>query len=297
MNKGDQKLPFSINYNSKKELKILLDELGIGMRKKFGQNFLINPSSRKNLIDALELTGNEIVFEVGPGLGAMTLMLLEKALSVTAFEIDPAFCKLLLDIFSQYKNFILVQGDVLKTWKQNIDTNHTKDIFLFSNLPYNIGSILLADFIENGFFFKRIVVTVQKEVAERMAAKPNSKLYSSFSVLCSSVYKVTLLNKMDSSSFYPEPNVSSQAVRMDLLQQRESYNSHFYSLVRALFNQRRKTIKNSLSAHLTGFPKVLNAKDVLAMAKINGERRPETLEVIEFTKIASAIEQISREQN
>ena len=289
-------MKYSINYNSKKDLKIFLDDHGLGMRKKLGQNFLINPSTRKNLIDALDLKGDETVFEVGPGLGAMTVMLLEKSSFVNAFEIDPAFCNILLDLFSEHKNFKLIEGDVLKTWYQY---KEKKDFYLFSNLPYNIGSVLLADFIENNFLFKRIVVTVQKEVAERMAAKPNSKNYSSFSVLCSSVYKITLLNKINSASFYPEPNVSSQGVRFDLLENKEKYSPVFYPLVRSLFSQRRKTIKNGLTAYLKSSHgnKALpfNALDLLSLSGINGDRRPETLEVAEFSKLANCLQKISGE--
>jgi 16S rRNA (adenine1518-N6/adenine1519-N6)-dimethyltransferase len=170
-----------INYDSAAALKALLEERGLGMRKKFGQNFLINPLVRRKLADALEVGEGDAVWEIGPGLGAMTRELLERKARVRAFEIDPGFSALLEDFFKDELNFTLVQGDVLKTWRRA-----EKAGYLLGNLPYNIGAVFLADLIEGRRFFKRMVVTVQREVARRMAAKPGSADYSSFSVLIGS---------------------------------------------------------------------------------------------------------------
>ena len=302
-------LPPLINYDSKHELRAFLDERGLGMRKKYGQNFLINPAIRMRLLDALELKPGDHVWEIGPGLGAMTKGLLDRGGQVTAFEIDPAFIGILKEIFAEKltsgnsfnaeKAFTLIEGDVLKTWPQ-VKTEEDKDLFLMGNLPYNIAASLLAGFIEKQRFFKRIVVTVQREVALRMAAKPGSADYSSFSVLCSSVYKVNTIQTISASSFYPAPRVDSQGVYLDLLPRRETLPKLFYPLVRGLFLGRRKTIRNTLSqfaasgiimqeGNIAGREM---AAEILARSGISGDRRPETLELHEFAALAAFMEDL-----
>jgi 16S rRNA (adenine1518-N6/adenine1519-N6)-dimethyltransferase len=213
------------------------------MRKRFGQNFLVNNYARGRLLDALDAAPGDQVWEIGSGLGAMTFPLLERGAEVTAFELDRGFITILREFFGGNPVFTLIEGDVLKTWR----TAPPGD-YLFGNLPYTIGAVLLADFIEKNRFFTRMVVTVQKEVARRMAAKPCSKDYSSFSVLCASAYTVTPLLVMKGASFYPEPRVDSQGVRFDLRTDRDpaGYPGFFKPLLRCLFASRRKTVKNNL---------------------------------------------------
>ena len=276
------------------------------MRKKYGQNFLINPSARLQLLDALELQNGDEVWEIGAGLGAMTIGLLERGGQVTAFEIDRAFVDVLREFFSSESTlekpaFRLIEGDVLKTW-ESVDTGG-KEPFLFGNLPYNIAAALLADFIEKGRFFKRMVVTVQREVALRLAALPGSSDYSSFSVLCSSVYKVTPLKVIKGSSFYPAPRVDSQGVRLDLLPGQKALPKLFYPLVRGLFSSRRKTIRNTLSTFTASVIMESDkavAKDLVKditlevsrRSNISMERRPETLGIEEFAALAALLEEI-----
>jgi len=299
-----------INYNSKRELKNFLEEQGLGMPKKFGQNFMIDPSARSKLLDALGPQRGDKVWEVGPGLGAMTKGLLERGADLTAFEIDPAFARILRENFAgelfageNIPGFRLIEGDVLKTWPS---VQADDELFLFGNLPYNIGAALLADFIERGRLFRRIVVTVQREVARRMCAKPDSPDYSSFSVLCSSVYKVSPLFIIKPASFYPQPNVDSQGVKLDLLPVQQKRSGLFYPLVRGLFSSRRKTIRNSLSTFVTSviikgvslstraesLPLRERVEGILNRAAINGDRRPETLAVDEFNALAVCVEEI-----
>jgi 16S rRNA (adenine1518-N6/adenine1519-N6)-dimethyltransferase len=286
-----------INYDSPGELRAFLEARGLGARKKFGQNFLVNPAARRELLDALEISAGGEVWEIGPGLGAMTRGLLERGGRVTAFEIDPGFCAVLRELFGASGNFRLIEGDALKTWagEGRGGEGEDEELCLFGNLPYNAGAALLGDFIEKGRFFKRMVVTVQREVADRMTAKPGSSNYSSFSVLCSSVYALKPLKVIKGASFYPVPRVDSRGVRLDLLAQRERERPPlFYPLVRALFSSRRKTIKNSLSAFLHSSIMKERAKgealEILAYAGLSGERRPETLSPEEFTRLAGVLE-------
>jgi 16S rRNA (adenine1518-N6/adenine1519-N6)-dimethyltransferase len=283
-----------VNYDSPRELRAFLEERGLGMRKKFGQNFLVNPGAREELLEALEIKAGDEVWEIGPGLGAMTRGLLQRGGKLTAFEIDPGFCGVLRGLFGESENFRLIEGDALKTWP-HAGGGGEEELYLLGNLPYNAGAAILGDFIEKGRFFKRIVVTVQKEAAARMAAKPGSGDYSSFSVLCASVYDLKPLRVIKGASFYPVPRVDSRGVRLDLLPPGERVKPPvFYPLVRALFSSRRKTIKNSLSAFMysgiIGGKPGGEAPEILRLSGLSGERRPETLSIEEFTLLAEMLE-------
>jgi len=280
------------NFNSAADLRAFLDENALGMRKKFGQNFLINPAIRQALADALEAQRGESVWEVGAGLGAMTGLLLEKGLCVRTFEIDQGFINLLKEFFSADENFTLIEGDVLKTWPGQPPA----DYFL-GNLPYNIAAALIADLIVKRRFFSRMVVTVQREVAKRMAAAPGSPDYSSFSVLCASAYDVQPLMIIKSASFYPRPNVDSQAVLLELRDDAEDcpLPSCFHPLLRGLFSSRRKTIRNNLAAFIVSRGKCqaslqLVLDDIFAKSDLDGGARAETLSFEDFVEIARVID-------
>ena len=291
-----------INYNSASALKAFLEEKNLGMRKKFGQNFLINPETRISLVEALGANSGDEVWEIGPGLGAMTSLLLEKGLAVRAFEIDAGFIRVLKNIFANEENFRLVEGDVMKTWQEHFpckkpdsNTEQENAPLLLGNLPYNIAAALLADMIEKRRLFTRMVVTVQKEVALRMTAAAGSADYSSFSVLCASAYKVKPLMLIRPSSFYPQPNVDSMGVLLENKNAGE-YPRVFYPLVRSLFASRRKTIKNNLLNFISSrhgsagiSPKDL-CEAILKENRLSGSERAETLELEAFLSLAKSVE-------
>jgi len=275
----------TINYNSSLELKTFLEQQGLGMQKKFGQNFLVDVNAKKILVDALCIQAGDEVWEIGPGLGAMTALLLEKNVKLKAFEIDKGFIRILKELFGGNDNFSLIEGDVMKNWENHAALSPAPR-FLFGNLPYNIGAALLADFIEKRQIFQRIVVTVQKETALRMAAKAGTKDYSSFSVLCASSYRVKPVITIRPSSFYPQPNVDSMGV---LLESKvvTQFPPCFFKLIRALFASRRKTIRNNLTAFV-------NSKEiceaVLSENGLTGSERAETLEVDMFLSLAKSLD-------
>jgi 16S rRNA (adenine1518-N6/adenine1519-N6)-dimethyltransferase len=275
-----------INYDSPAALRAFLEERGLGMRKKFGQNFLINPGFRRRLVESLGPGEGEGVWEIGPGLGAMTGDLLERGCRVTVFEIDPGFSGVLRELFGGRESFRLVEGDALKTWRGEAGAD-----YLIGNLPYNIAAVLLADMIEGGRFFKRMVVTVQREVARRMAAKPGSSDYSSFSVLIASAYRADPLMLMGGSSFYPAPRVDSQGLLLELLPPEERTSPLFYPLVRGLFGSRRKTVKNNLQGFVSS--RIAPGENVRALSLaalercgIKPEDRAENLSVARFRELA-----------
>jgi len=283
-----------INYNSAAALESFLKTESLGMRKRYGQNFLLNPDIRLRLAAALEAEAGEAVWEIGPGLGAMTRLLLDRELQVRAFEIDPGFIRILHTLFDSEDGFILVEGDVLKTWQAQASAP-----FLLGNLPYNIAAALMGDMIEKRRFFRRMVVTVQKELAQRMAAHPGTEHYSSFSVLCASVYRIKKLMNIHRSSFYPRPHVDSCGVKLELKADSRRYPPLFYPLVRGLFSSRRKIIRNNLHDFLSGLPtndagtSPKNTEEmcayILAENRLSGTERAEDLDIEAFFGLAQSL--------
>lgn len=276
-------MALSIDYDSPAFLKAFLEERGMAMQKKFGQNFLVNAAARKKLIDALEVEDGMTVWEVGPGLGSMTSEILGRGAIVTAFEIDRGFASLIKELF-QEKKLTLVEGDVLKTWKKQYQEAGSVARF-FGNLPYNVASAIVADMISAGVRFDKAVITVQKEVAQRITAAPGTEDYSSFSVLCQWAYDVTPVLDLAGGSFWPRPNVDSRAVKMVKKDNFPSCKdaSLFMRILRASFLQRRKTLKNNLSS-LAG--SAADAGSLLETASIDPARRAETLTLDEFLVLA-----------
>lgn len=278
------------DYNSPAELKAVLEANGFSMQKKFGQNFLINGAAREKLIDNLNLQEGMPVWEIGPGLGAMTSGILEKGADLTVFEIDRGFASLISQYFSDYEKkgrFHLVEGDVIKTWKNQIEQG--KPARLFGNLPYNIAATIIADTIEAGIRFDSCVFTVQKEVAQRMCAKAGSEDYSSFSVLCQWAYDIKPLIDLGGGNFWPKPNVDSRAV---LFTKKEDWPccknpAAFVKLQRALFSSRRKNVRNNLSSYLKNNDMAMS---YLEKAGIAPEKRAEVLSVQEILHLSDIIE-------
>lgn len=283
------------DYDSPAAINAFLRERGLAAQKKFGQNFLVQRRAREKLARALAPPQGSHVWEIGAGLGAMTAILLDMGARVKAFEIDRGFCGILTELFSDSKNFSLVEGDVLETWKGERARGGVE--FLAGNLPYNIAAHLIGNFIESGLFFKRMVVTVQREVALRMAAKPCSPDYSSFSVMCSSVYSVKPVISLKGGCFYPIPNVDSQGLCLELKDAplREGYSPLFYRMVRALFASRRKTLKNNLLSFIRKEVSGGNAKapelcaELLRTAGIYPTERAENLACEDFLRLSTAL--------
>ena len=275
-----------IDYNSPVALKNFLDEKDMAMQKKFGQNFLVNPSARTRFVDMLEIKEGETIWEIGPGLGCMTREILDRKADLTAFEIDRGFISVLNEIFApelNAGNFRIVSGDVLKTWQKEVQDK--RPVKLFGNLPYNIASTFIADTIEHGFAFERCVFTVQKEVAQRICASSSTKNYSSFSVLCQWQYDVSLGAEISAGNFWPRPNVASQTV---LLEKKEnplecSNPKFLVKLIHALFSSRRKTVLNNIKSVL---PPGVDPKEVLEKASLDQNMRAENLTVEDYVRLS-----------
>lgn len=278
------------DYNSPKALKEFLDMNGLAMQKKFGQNFLVNEDARKKLIDNLDINENSKVWEIGPGLGCMTDEILSRGADLTVFEIDKGFAALISDFFSDYEKngkFQLILGDVMKTWKGQMEKQGSPDR-LFGNLPYNIAATIIADTIENNFRFDKCVFTVQKEVAQRMTAKCGSSDYSSFSVLCQWAYDIKSLGDLGGGNFWPKPNVDSRSV---LFVKKSEFPGCkkpeiFIKMQRSLFLSRRKTVRNNLTQLLKNGELALEA---LEKAGIDPMKRAEVLSINELLGLSDVL--------
>ena len=281
-----------MNYNSPNDIKNFLDSYGFSPQKRFGQNFLIAEDVRRNIINLLKIPENARVWEIGPGMGAMTSHVLEKLGtkgSLDVFEIDRGFIKMLTDIFGDRNNFRIVEGDMVKTWKKYYSENGKPDR-IFGNLPYNAASAMIASLIENEAVPERMVFTIQKEVGLRMAAVPGNKEYSSFSVLCQFACNVVYEEEISSGAFYPVPEVISAVVSMtphskfDYLSDKKG----FFKFLRTLFISRRKTIFNNLKGY--GREIVLDALEKEGIDKsVRGETLPVDVIVSLYDRIRKEI--------
>jgi 16S rRNA (adenine1518-N6/adenine1519-N6)-dimethyltransferase len=280
-----------VNYDSPVEIRATLDRLGLRPHKRWGQNFLINPHARQKIVDLLDPQPADTVWEIGPGLGCLTVELVAKARQVVAFEVDWGLIRFLQDELEGEKRLELVQGDVMKTWKRELDKRGEPQRIV-GNLPYASASALIGDLAGANVRASGMVFTVQRELAQRMTASPGSKAYSSFSVLCQVTYRVKVRMELKPGSFFPVPEVSSAVVtlesREDIRQPRD--RAAFQRLVRALFMSRRKTIWNNLLA--AGFAQGTHAeavREALAGESIDPRQRGESLEPARFVGLADRL--------
>jgi 16S rRNA (adenine1518-N6/adenine1519-N6)-dimethyltransferase len=238
-----------MNPDSPAEIRTALEEMGIALKKRWGQNFLVNRGARERLVALLDPRSGELAWEIGPGLGSMTGLLLQRGVRLVAFEVDRGLCRSLSKSFADAPGFTLVEGDFMKTWKGAL-AEHGPPMRVLGNLPYRSASLMIAALVEGGVRPQETVFTVQRELAERMTADPRSKAYSSFSVLCQACFSIEARGDLRPGSFYPAPEVVSSVVQMrprpgglDL-----RTVEVLSALLRGLFTARRKTIRNNMLA-------------------------------------------------
>ena len=238
-----------LNYNSPTEIRRVLEQLGVRLQKRWGQNFLVNRGARDAIVSLVDPEAGDNVWEIGPGLGTLTALLLPKVRSVAAFEIDRGLVTYLRENFGNRANFALVTGDVLKTWRSYLREHGTPNKIV-GNLPYGCASGLIAALAENRVLAGKLVFTVQRELAQRLNAQPGNKNYSSFSVLCQTVYRITERMQLKPGSFFPAPEVHSTVVVLEPKREVEDLPewSFFLVCLRSLFQSRRKTMRNNLLA-------------------------------------------------
>ncbi len=280
-----------MNHNSPRDISALLEELGAGLKKRWGQNFLISGDVRTRILDLLNVEAGANVWEIGPGLGSMTEELLERGARVTAFEIDWAFVRFLGDTLgARFEQFRVVQGDAAKTLVE-VQAEQGSPEYLLGNLPYSVASAIVAVVLESGISARRMVVMVQRELANRMVAGPGTKDYSAFSVLCGSRARMRKAFDVTPGCFYPAPEVVSSVVEILPNTEHEISDPVLLSrLVRELFSSRRKTIRNNLKGSALaaeyGMERLIAAFDATALET---SIRAEALSVKDFVRVANTL--------
>ncbi|EIW15872.1 MULTISPECIES: 16S rRNA (adenine(1518)-N(6)/adenine(1519)-N(6))-dimethyltransferase RsmA [Pelosinus] len=262
----------------------ILKRFGIRMSKKLGQNFLIDEHVVQSIVKAANITQDDAVLEIGPGIGTLTQGLAEAGAAVTAVEIDRRLIEVLAKTLEGYENIRVVHGDILR-----IDIG--KEVAaprykVVANLPYYITTPIIMGLLEAHMPVDILVTMVQKEVAQRMVAVPGTKDYGSLSVAVQYYTKPEIMFIVPPASFIPPPAVDSAVIRCTVREKPpvEVNERIFFRVVKAAFAQRRKTLSNTLKT--TGVP-AETLKVILEKAGIDGGRRGETLSLEEFAAIAN----------
>ncbi|MCF0120618.1 MAG: 16S rRNA (adenine(1518)-N(6)/adenine(1519)-N(6))-dimethyltransferase RsmA [Oscillospiraceae bacterium] len=276
------------------DVKKLLGTHGFRFSKSMGQNFLIK---REIPIMIAEGSGADEtcgVLEIGPGIGALTTRLAERAGKVVAVELDRELLPVLKITLADHDNIEVISGDILKDGVLDEATEKLRPLtpIVCANLPYNITTPVITALLESGVF-RRVTVMVQREVAHRICAKPGTADYGAFTVFCNYYTKPTLLFDVAPDSFIPAPKVYSSVVRMDVLDKPPTDlvgEEAFFRTVRAAFSQRRKTLANSLSSSFTMIPKA-RVTEIITLLGFDEKIRGETLDIPAFARLARAIEE------
>lgn len=275
--------------------KDLLNKYPFVFQKKFGQNFLIDTHVLGKIIDAAEITKEDCVLEIGPGIGSVTEALIEHAGKVVAVEIDNQLIPILEEQFGQKENFKLIHQDILKVDLKKLiqEESPHKRIKVVANLPYYITTPIIMHLLENELPIESITIMVQKEVADRLSSPPGNKQYGAITVAVNYYAKPYLVANVPRNCFMPRPNVDSAVLRLTLNETSgvEVNNSaQLFKIIKASFLQRRKTLLNALAANADlGLPKE-ELKTLLEESGIGASTRGETLSLQEFARLSDYID-------
>jgi 16S rRNA (adenine1518-N6/adenine1519-N6)-dimethyltransferase len=267
-----------------------LKEYGLIPQKKWGQHFLIDRNILNRVVRTAQVNQEDVVLEIGPGLGEMTFALALQARRVIAVEIDPKLVEILKKKAVDYPNVEVIKGDILK-----IDFNQFFDreggrIKVVANLPYQISTPLLFRFTESKEVFSTLTLMLQKEIAERMVASPGGKEYGPLSIFVQLVWSLSIRFFVKPSAFFPSPEVESAVVHMvpkerPIVELRDE--EWFTQVVRGCFGYRRKTLSNGLKHSGLSLPQDMERR--IERIGIDPRRRPETLTIQEFARLAEAL--------
>lgn len=275
----------------------VLQKYNFNFQKKFGQNFLIDTRVLDKIIDSAEITKEDCILEIGPGIGTMTQYLAENAREVVAVEIDKNLIPILEDTLSEYDNVTVINDDILKVDINKIveEKNGGKPIKVVANLPYYITTPIIMGLFESHVPLQSITIMVQKEVADRMQVGPGTKDYGALSLAVQYYAKPEIVANVPPNCFMPRPNVGSAVIRLtryDAPPVQVKDEKHMFSLIRASFNQRRKTLVNGL----TNAPELGLSKEKVAetLEKLGWSAtiRGEALTLEQFAQLSNALKDI-----
>jgi len=267
-----------------------LAEYGLFPKKRLGQHFLVDPNILNKVIRTAQVGKEDVVLEVGPGLGEMTLALAHRVKKVIAIEIDPKLVAILNKKAKDYPNVEVMKSDILKVDFKHILEKEGHTIKVVANLPYQISTPLLFRFVEAKEVFSTFTLMLQREVAERMVASPGGKEYGRLSVLLQMFLDLSVRFFIPPSAFFPRPKVESAVVHMGWKEKPTAEiqdEEWFKKVVKSCFGYRRKTLANALKHSELPLPDSIESR--MEKVGIDPQRRPETLTIQEYVRLAEAL--------
>lgn len=278
------------------ETKFIMNKYNIRANKNLGQNFLIDENALEEIVNSSEISKNDLIIEIGPGLGTLTSLLIEKAGKVICVELDLNMITVLKDRFSLYDNFELIHDDILKIdldkiIKNNLENNNLNSAKIVANLPYYITTPIIMKLLENKLDLKSITVMVQKEVAERLTEKPGNNDTGAITYSINYYTDPELITRVSNTSFVPSPKVDSAVIKLNVLKNPKvivSDEKLFFKIIKSAFMQKRKTLLNSLSNANIQTKEYL--QKMLIDLNIDLKIRPENLTLEQFAEITDYID-------
>lgn len=281
--------------------KEILEQFGFSFKKSLGQNFLIDTNILHRIVDHAEISEQTGVIEIGPGIGALTEQIAKRAKKVLAFEIDGRLIPILEQTLTPYSNVKVIHQDVLKADLHEEIKKYFSDceeVMVVANLPYYVTTPIIMKLLEDHLPLKGIVVMLQKEVADRMAAEPSTKDYGSLSIAVQYYTSAKTVMTVPKTVFIPQPNVDSAVIRLwtrDKPLVTVKDESFFFQVVKASFAQRRKTLLNNLTNNLSrGKEFKEEIIEALERVQIDPKRRGESLTIEEFARLSDALADIMK---
>ncbi len=274
--------------------KAILEKYDFSFKKSLGQNFLIDLNILRRIVDTAEIDERTGVIEIGPGIGALTEQLAKRAKKVVAFEIDGRLLPVLNDTLSPYSNVKVIHEDVLQADVAQVieeEFSNIDHLMVVANLPYYVTTPILMKLLEEKLPIRGIVVMIQKEVAERIGAKPGTKNYGSLTIATEYYATAKVAFIVPKTVFIPQPNVDSAILKLAIRDEPpvEVEDERFlFEVTRASFAQRRKTIYNNLVHHFQKENKQI-IEEALQTAEIDAKRRGETLTIAEYAKLSNTL--------
>jgi len=280
--------------SSPSETKFIIQKYGFTFQKKYGQNFLIDKSILDKIIDSAGITKDDCVLEIGPGIGTMTQRLCEAAGKVVAVEIDDKLIPILADTLQMYDNVEVIHNDILKVDIKSLSEkeNGGRPLKVVANLPYYITTPVIMGLLESNVPMESITIMVQKEVADRMRTGPGSKEYGALSLAVQYYSNPSIVTVVPPSCFMPPPKVESTIIRLELYKERPvavKDEALLFRLIRASFNQRRKTLVNGLSNGMGWSLTKEEIAKIIVEAGFSETVRGETLSLEDFGKLSDLI--------
>ena len=272
----------------------IIEKYHFSFQKKFGQNFLVDSSILDRIIESAQITKEDCVLEIGPGIGTMTQRLAEEARAVVAVEIDRNLLPVLADTLSAYENVTVINADILKLDLNRIveEYNGGRPIKVVANLPYYITTPIIMALFEKKVPLHSVTIMVQKEVADRMRVGPGTKDYGALSLAVQYYAKPEIVTKVPAGCFMPKPNVDSAVIRLTRYEKppvEVEDEAWLFAVIRASFNQRRKTLANGLAN--AGYPGIgrRQVEEALSAMGLAAAVRGETLTLEQFAELSDRL--------